>query len=109
MSDLQVWLAIGGISLATVLARSSLHLAGARLRLPPRVESALRYAPACALTAIIVPELLLAGGSLQLEWSNPRLIAGVASVVIFAVSRSTLGTIFGGMAVFWLAGALLHG
>jgi branched-subunit amino acid transport protein len=109
MSDLQVWLAIAGISLATVLARSTLHLAGTRLRLPPGVESALRYAPACALTAIIVPELLLVGGSLQPALSNPKLIAGLASVVIFAASRSTLGTIFGGMAVFWIARALLQG
>ncbi len=107
MSDLQVWLAIAGITLATVLARSSLHLVGARLQLPPRVESALRYAPACALTAIIVPELLLVGGSLQLDGHNPRLIAGLAAIAIFAVTRSTLGTIFGGMAAFWAAGAWL--
>jgi branched-subunit amino acid transport protein len=107
MSDLQVWLAIAGITLATVLARSSLHLIGARLQLPPRVESALRYAPACALTAIIVPELLLVGGTLQGDWGNPKLVAGIASIAIFAVIRSTLGTIFGGMAAFWVAKAWL--
>jgi branched-subunit amino acid transport protein len=109
MSDLQVWLAIGGITLATVLARSSLHLVGARLQLPARVESALRYAPACALTAIIVPELLLSGDHLQLTWSNPRLVAGLASIAIFATTRSTLGTIFGGMAAFWIARTWLIG
>lgn len=109
MSELQVWLAIAGITLATVVARSTLHLAGARLRLPPGVESALRYAPACALAAIIAPELFLTHGALQLDFGNPRLVAGVASVVIFATTRSTLATIFGGMAAFWLAVAWLPG
>lgn len=102
MSELQVWLAIAGITLSTVLARSTLHLAGARLRLPPGVESALRYAPACALAAIIAPELLLDGGSLRPDWGNPKLAAGAVAAVIFAATRSTLGTIVGGMAAFWL-------
>ena len=47
----QVWLSIAGITLSTFLARSTLLVAGSRLRLPPRVESALRFAPACALAA----------------------------------------------------------
>lgn len=109
MNDLQVWLSIAGITLATIVARSALQLAGARLRLPPRVESALRYAPACALTAIIVPDLLLADGALRLDLTNAKLLAGIASIAIFALTRSTIGTIFGGMAAFWVARMLLPG
>jgi len=102
MSELEIWLAILCITLATVATRSGLLLAGRRLVIPPRVEAALRYAPACALAAIIAPDLLLAGGDLQLGPGNPRLLAGVAGVAIFLLTRSTIGTIFGGMATFWL-------
>jgi branched-subunit amino acid transport protein len=97
-----VWLAIAAITLATFLTRSSLHLIGSQLQLPPRLEVALRYAPACALTAIIVPDLFLTQGVLDLSLSNSRLLAGLAGVVIFAASRSTFGTIAGGMLAFWL-------
>jgi branched-subunit amino acid transport protein len=102
VSELQIWLCFVLITLATIATRSTLLLAGRRLAIPPRVESALRYAPACALAAIIAPDLLLADGHLLVGADNPRLIAGVAGIAIFLLTRSTIGTIFGGMAAFWL-------
>jgi branched-subunit amino acid transport protein len=102
VSEADIWLSFVLITLATVATRSGLLLAGRRLVIPPRVESALRYAPACALAAIIAPDLLVAGGQLQLGIDNPRWLAGVAGIAIFALTRSTIGTIFGGMAAFWL-------
>ncbi|MFM7797693.1 MAG: AzlD domain-containing protein [Planctomycetota bacterium] len=97
-----VWLAILGVTLATFLARSTVLLVGERLRLPPVVESALRYAPACALAGIIAPDLLMTPSGLDLTLGNPRWLAGGAAIIIFAAFRSTLGAIFGGMVVFWL-------
>lgn len=103
MSDAAyVWLAILGVTLATFLARSSVLLVGERLRLPPVVESALRYAPACALAGIIAPDLLLTPGGLDMTLGNPRWVAGVVAVAIFTAFRSTIGAIIGGMAAFWL-------
>jgi branched-subunit amino acid transport protein len=102
MSELEIWLCFGLITLATIVTRSGLLLAGRGLVIPPRLESALRYAPACALAAIIAPDLLLADGQLQLGPGNPRLLAGLAGIAIFVLSRSIIGTIFGGMAAFWL-------
>ena len=104
-ADTYVGLAIAAITLATFVARSTLHLLGAQFRLPVRLETALRYAPACALAAIIAPDLFLQGGIIDLGLGNARLLAGVAGAIIFATSRSTIGTIAGGMAVFWLARA----
>ena len=78
MSELELWLCFVLIALATIVTRSGLLLAGRGLVIPPRVESALRYAPACALSAIIAPDLLLADGQLQLGLGNPRLLAGFA-------------------------------
>jgi branched-subunit amino acid transport protein len=104
-----VWLAILGVTLATFLARSTVLLVGEHLRLPPIVESALRYAPACALAGIIAPDLLMTPQGLDLTLGNPRWAAGLAAAVIFAAFRSTIGAIFGGMAVFWLLRAWLGG
>jgi branched-subunit amino acid transport protein len=38
----------------------------------------------------------------RLGLDNPRLLAGVAGTAIFVLSRSTIGTIVGGMAAFWV-------
>lgn len=107
--DAYIWLAILGITFATFLARSTVLLVGERLRLPPVVESALRYAPACALAGIIAPDLLLTPAGLDLTLGNPRWLAGVAAIVIFASFRSTMGAIGGGMAVYWLIRAWFGG
>jgi branched-subunit amino acid transport protein len=57
MSAADIWMVIFLLFLATFIARSSFWLAGNRIQLPKRVQEALRYAPACALAAIIVPDL----------------------------------------------------
>jgi branched-subunit amino acid transport protein len=107
MTEAGIWLSFVLITLATVATRSGLLLAGRRLVIPPRIEAALRYAPACALAAIIAPDLLVAGGTLQVGLDNPRLVGGIAGAVIFMLSRSTIGTIAGGMTAFWLARSFL--
>lgn len=109
MSETEIWLSFVLITLATVATRSGLLLAGRRLVIPPRVESALRYAPACALAAIIAPDLLVSAGEIQLVAANPRLAGGIAGATIYLFTRSTIGTIFGGMAAFWLVRMLFPG
>ena len=104
-----VWSAILGLALATFLTRGAVLMAGERLRLPGWFESALRYAPACALTAIIAPDLLLTPGGLDLTLDNPRWLAGGVAVAIFAAFDSKIGAIVGGMVVFWLARAAFGG
>lgn len=100
MSPAGVWLVIAGLTATTVLTRAGLLLLGDRLTLPPRVERALRYAPACALAAIVAPDLLLAGGRLDLSFGNHRLLAGLVSVAVFLRTRSMLWTLAAGMAAF---------
>ncbi len=101
MTELYTLGAIAGLTAATFLTRSTLLLVGLSLRFPAAVEAALRYAPACALAAIIVPDLLFAGGEAGLSWTNHRLLAGVAGAAVFVTFRSVIGTIGGGMIVFW--------
>jgi branched-subunit amino acid transport protein len=54
------------------------------------------------LTAIIVPELVLRGGTLNLAPSNLRLVAGLLAIFVAWRSRNALLTIGIGMAALWI-------
>ena len=101
MSPSDIWLIIGLLTLATLIARSSLFLLGHAVKLPPKVIHALRYAPAAALAAIIAPDLLVQGnGELVTSLVNPKLLAAVGASLFFLWSRHLLGTIVVGMLLF---------
>ncbi len=100
MSALDVWLTIGFITLATFLTRSSLFLFGHAVKFPPRVQHALRYAPAAALAAIVIPDLWLVNGAAGFSWANPKLWAGIGATLFFLGTRHMLGTIIVGMGLF---------
>jgi branched-subunit amino acid transport protein len=101
MKGAEIWITILALGLATVITRSSFFLLSG-IRLPQRVMQGLRYAPAAALAAIVVPDLLITGGEVNLSLANPRLLAGVAATVFFLVTRHLLGTIVFGMLAFTL-------
>lgn len=103
MSTLEIWLSVVAVTFATLLTRAGPLLAGERLQLPPFVQSALRYAPACALAAIVVPDLLVTRDVLDLSPGNPRLAAGLLATAVCLLTRGTLATIAAGMVGFWIA------
>lgn len=99
--NLYVWLAILLLALCTVLTRSSFMVLGDKVPLPDGVRRALRYAPAAALVAIVVPDLLpwsLASGPVF----DVKVIAAAIAVAVMVVTRSTLAMIGAGMVAFWL-------
>ena len=101
MSDIDVWLAIALLFLSTLATRCAVFLLADRLRLPPLVQHALRYAPAAAMAAIVIPDLVLSpGGAPDLSWHNPKFFAGVGATLFFLATRHMLGTIAAGMAFF---------
>ena len=100
------WLAIIAVVIGTLLARSLLPVLGNRVQLSASAASALRFAPGCALAAIVVPELLFQHGVLVLSWDNLRLSAAAAGAGVCYFTRSTLGTIIGGMLAFWALSAV---
>jgi branched-subunit amino acid transport protein len=101
MSDLEIWTVIGVLCVATALARSSLWLVGHRITIPRRVQEILRFAPACALAAIIAPDILMtADGQLQTSLANPKLLAGIAATVFYLFRKNMVLTIIFGMLVF---------
>ena len=94
-----------GLALTTFFTRTSFLLAGARLKLGHRVETALRYAPVCTLAAIIVPDVLIHGPAHDYDFSpfNPRLIGAIAAGIWLCFSRNIIGCLLTGMAGYSLA------
>lgn len=98
-------LVIVGLALTTFVTRTSFLLAGSRLRLGHKVETALRYAPVCTLAAIIVPDVLIHGPAHDYDLSpfNPRLIGAFAAGAWLCFSRNIIGCLLTGMAGYSLA------
>jgi branched-subunit amino acid transport protein len=107
MADWEIWVTIFALALATAATRSSFWLIGHHITIPRRVQEMLRYAPACALAAIIAPDLLLNDGQVQFSYANLKLVAGVAAIVFYLIRRNMLQTIVFGM-LFFTALRLLH-
>ena len=92
-----VWALIAGMALVAFFTRAVFILPGSHLRLPPTADRVLRYAPAAAIMAIIVPDLALAHGAFWISIENPRLVGGLIAFALAASTRSVFATIAGGM------------
>jgi len=99
MNELWIWITILGMVGVTLATRAGFLLLPERVRLPSSIQRALRYAPACALTAIILPDLAL-GTSGAIDPTNPRLIAAAIAVVVFLWTRDMVATIVAGVLAF---------
>ncbi|HEY8100402.1 MAG TPA: AzlD domain-containing protein [Burkholderiaceae bacterium] len=95
--DYSLWITFLLIGLATTLPRGSFILLGARITLPELVKRALRYAPAAALAAIVVPNVVVVAGSVQPF--NPKLAAAVVAVIVALRWRNPWLPFIAGMAV----------
>ncbi|OLL29763.1 branched-chain amino acid transporter [Burkholderia sp. SRS-W-2-2016] len=102
MTSTQIWLAIFGMTFVTAFTRAMFLIGGERTVLPARVQKMLRYAPAAALAAVVVPEVLSTPAGLSFAPSNHELYAALAGLGWFLWRRTMLGTIVTGMAVFTL-------
>lgn len=99
MSTFEIWLVIIGLTLVTILMRSSFLMLGDYVRLPERVQHGLRYAPVCALVALVTPELFVAQGAFNLSITNPKLLAGLAAAIVTLTTRSMIAAMATGMMV----------
>jgi branched-subunit amino acid transport protein len=102
MNSPGLWLSMLVIGAITFAYRLSFIALLDRLRLPAAVVRALRFVPVAALTAIIVPELVMPAGAIDIGPGNARLIAGVIAIVVAWRTKNTLATIAAGMLVLWV-------
>ena len=91
---------IVGMACVTVLARCFFFLLDKPWSLPHWAQRGLQYAPIAALSAVVIPEIVLSNGALIDGWRDARLFAAVAGVAAFFWKRNVLATIVVGLAVY---------
>jgi branched-subunit amino acid transport protein len=100
MSATEIWLAIVGMIVVSVSTRAAFLMGGERTMLPERALRALRYAPAAALIAVVVPDVVTTPLGLSFAFSNHPLYSTLAGTAWFLWRRSMIQTIVVGMAIF---------
>ena len=103
---LYLYSAILLLALCVVICRTGYLVFGHYFPLPPKLRSALRYAPLAALVAIIVPDVLPWTVQTGPQFDLKFLAAG-ASIVVFLVTRNGLLVILSGMLTLWALRGLL--
>lgn len=99
-TDAWTLLVIVGLAIVTVVSRSFFLISSKPWQLPHWAQRGLQYAPIAALSAVVVPEIVMSQGQLIGTWQDARLFAAAAGVAIYYVKRNVLMTILGGMAVY---------
>ncbi|MBP0007909.1 MULTISPECIES: AzlD domain-containing protein [unclassified Roseofilum] len=94
-------LMIAGMAIATFSIRYVIFGTSRHITLSPSLLNALRYVPPVVLTAIVVPEVLMSDGGLDMSWMNARLVGAIAAVLIATTTQNLLFTIGLGMAIFF--------
>lgn len=93
---------IVGLVALSVWTRSFFFLTERDWPMPGWLVRGLRLAPVAALSAVIMPEVVLNQGVWTMDWRDARCWGFVASVGYAWWSESMLGTILFGMAVYLL-------
>jgi branched-subunit amino acid transport protein len=92
--------AVVGLTIVTFVTRSLFFVLPPSVRIPPAVERALRFAPACALTAIIAPTMFARNGDVFISWHNHHMWALLAATAFFIWRRNLMWAMVVAMAVF---------
>jgi branched-subunit amino acid transport protein len=95
------WIIILGMGLITHSQRLSMILTTGRLAISDPLRRALRFAPAAVLSAILVPEMFLPGGELDVSLGNERLLAGLVAIAVAWRTQNMVLTVTLGMLVLW--------
>lgn len=103
-TDLWTVCVIIGLAGVTVLTRSFFFISSKPWKLPHWAQRGLQYAPIAALSAVIVPEIVMAQGQFISHWQDARIFAAGAGAAWFfwrrGAGQAVLGTIVVGMAVY---------
>ena len=103
-TDLWTVAVILGLTVVTVLTRCLFFISSKPWQLPGWAQRGLQYAPIAALSAVILPELVLSQGVFTPDWRDARwFAAGVACIWFFwrrGSGQVVLGTIIVGMLVY---------
>lgn len=93
-------LAIAGLAVVTLVTRSFFLLPEREVPIPEWLQRGLKVAPLAALTAVIVPEIVMTQGHLIDTWQDARLPAALAATLWYAWRPGVLGPLLAGLAMF---------
>ena len=99
-TDLWTLAVIAGLAGVTVLTRSFFFISDKPWHLPGWAQRGLKYAPIAALSAVVVPEIVMSHGQLIGTWQDARLFAAAAGTAVYFRSKNVLLTIVLGMVVY---------
>lgn len=98
---------LAGMGAVTYLPRLLPLLLLSRRKLPQWLVDWLELIPVAVLAALLAPSLLVSDAPRRLDLLRPGLWVAVPTFLFALKTRSLGGTVLVGMALFWLAGALL--
>jgi branched-subunit amino acid transport protein len=98
--DLHTVLTILALGLVSVITRAFFLFSDRPWSLPHWAQRGLQYAPIAALSAVVLPEVVMSQGQLVSSWMDARLFAAAAGAAWFFWRKGVLGTIVTGMAVY---------
>ncbi len=99
MTTWEALLTIVGLGVISLLTRGFFILPSREVPIPGWLRQGLRYAPVAALTAVVVPEVLMTQGQLIGTWQDARIYAAATGAAWYFWRRGILGTIVTGTAV----------
>ena len=95
---------IMGLAVVTVVTRSFFFLSSKPWHLPHWAQRGLQYAPIAALSAVVLPEVVMVQGQLVSTWQDARLFSAAAGAAYYFATagkgQAVLGTIVVGMVVY---------
>ena len=100
MTDWWTIAVIAGLSCVTVVARSFFFISSKPWSLPHWAQRGLQYAPIAALSAVVLPEIVMVQGQLTATWMDARIFGALAGAAAYWWRRDVLATIVLGMAVY---------
>jgi branched-subunit amino acid transport protein len=103
---MNLWLTIVGMGMITYAIRLSMIVMSGQIQLSDQLQRALRYVPPAVLSAIILPEMVQPGGTLDLSLGNERLLAGLIAIVVAWFTKNMIWTVAIGMIALWILQAI---
>ena len=95
------WVLITCCGLITFLTRFSMIALLKKEMFNDRIREILSYVPSAIFPAIIFPAIFIdSSGSIDIS-ENPKILAATIALIIGALSRNILATIFTGLITYW--------
>lgn len=92
--------AILGLGVVTLVTRGLFLFPDKPVPIPAWLERGLKVAPLAALSAVVVPEIVMSHGALIDTWRDARLPAVAAATLWYVVRPGVLGPLVAGLTVF---------